>query len=93
MKNNLITENFKDELALAINSNIEKSGLSLRELSNSIKNTTPSLLSRVRNYKLDGISTDRLLKLFNQTETVAGRQIGEIEVIIIDEDRQQVVNL
>ncbi|MGD1524279.1 hypothetical protein [Vibrio owensii] len=61
-------QDFKDELAYIINCKITSSSLSLRRIAASIDGVTPALLSRVGNYTLDSITTDRLIKLICQLD-------------------------
>lgn len=70
MANNLIVS-IKDELAFIVNTILSESGLGLRQAAKEMEGVTPSLLSRVNNYKLEGVTVERLLRLINQVELLA----------------------
>ncbi|ELP5902840.1 hypothetical protein QTV49_004888 [Vibrio vulnificus] len=75
-------EDIRDELAYIINSKVDESKLSFRVISGKSGKITPSLLSKVRNYNLEGVSTERLILLIGQLEVALGGVVSGIDVIV-----------
>ncbi|HAS8538470.1 TPA: hypothetical protein I7730_01490 [Vibrio vulnificus] len=57
-----LLNDFKDEMALMINTKVHSSGESFRKLSAKVDGLTPALLSKINNYNLEGITFERLLR-------------------------------
>ncbi|EGR3229470.1 hypothetical protein DC914_RS25360 [Vibrio parahaemolyticus] len=83
---------FKDELALVINTKLSRSSLSLRAVAASIEGVTPALLSKVRNYKLDSITSDRLILLVGQIELLLDGKVSGFEVALNEAKKEVTVS-
>lgn len=75
-------DDIRDELAYIINSKVDESKLSFRLISGKSEKITPSLLSKVRNYNLEGVSTERLILLIGQLEVALDSFVSGIDVIV-----------
>ena len=76
----MLLENIKDELALIINSKLSYCSLSLRKVAGGIDTVTPALLSKVRNYKLESITSERLIRLLAELEERLGEPYNPITI-------------
>ncbi|CAH7399459.1 conserved hypothetical protein [Vibrio chagasii] len=65
-----ITEDIKDEFAIVINERVSASSMSYRTLSSKVEELTPSLISRIHNYNLKGISIERLMKVLARLDAL-----------------------
>ncbi|MBC5852143.1 hypothetical protein [Vibrio metschnikovii] len=83
---------FKDELALVINTKLSRSSLSLRAVAASIEGVTPALLSNIRNYNLDSITSDRLILLVGQIELLLDGKVSGFDVTLNESKKEVTVS-
>ncbi|WP_210499312.1 hypothetical protein [Vibrio crassostreae] len=76
----MLLENLKDELAIIINSKLSYCSLSLRKVAGGIDTVTPALLSKVRNYKLESITSERLIRLIAELEERLGEPYSPVSI-------------
>lgn len=82
-----LLENIKDELAFTLNTMLSTNNIVLRQAARRLDGATPSLLSRVNNYKLDGVTAERLFRLVSEVELLTTGSATGFEIDVCEVSR------